>query len=172
MDIYFDTEFYEDGRTIELISIGMVREDGETYYAEVQGAGDICMRSEWLMENVRPHLTGPRKARSQIAMEIVEFVDIDPKFCAWYASYDWMVLCQLYGRMIDLPPTWPRFVRDFRQVAESKDLVAQVLEFDGPEHHALSDAKWLKRAVETYYWGQANPPITVKQSFPRKAGSW
>ena len=33
MKIFFDTEFIEDGKTIDLISIGMVREDGETYYA-------------------------------------------------------------------------------------------------------------------------------------------
>jgi hypothetical protein len=31
--IYYDEEFLEDGRTIELISIGLVREDGAEYYA-------------------------------------------------------------------------------------------------------------------------------------------
>jgi len=30
MKIWFDTEFYEDGRTIDLISIGLVREDGHS----------------------------------------------------------------------------------------------------------------------------------------------
>jgi hypothetical protein len=30
MKIWFDTEFYENGETIKLISIGMVREDGAT----------------------------------------------------------------------------------------------------------------------------------------------
>ena len=34
MRICFDTEFIEDGRTIDLLSIGLVREDGATYYAE------------------------------------------------------------------------------------------------------------------------------------------
>lgn len=28
--VFFDTEFIEDGRTIELLSIGMVRDDGRT----------------------------------------------------------------------------------------------------------------------------------------------
>jgi 3' exoribonuclease, RNase T-like len=31
--IFYDTEFIEDGRTIDLISIGMVAEDGREYYA-------------------------------------------------------------------------------------------------------------------------------------------
>ena len=34
MKIFFDTEFIEDGKTIDLLSIGAVRDDGETYYAE------------------------------------------------------------------------------------------------------------------------------------------
>lgn len=151
MRIYLDTEFYEDGKSIELISIGMVREDGETYYAEVQGAGLICEKNEWLMENVHPHLTGPRKARSQIAMEIVEFVDIYPEFWAWYGSYDWVVLCQLYGRMVDLPPTWPMFIQDFRQIsATTSEWCPRDSSIDGPVHHALSDAKWLDRAMSAW----------------------
>ena len=38
MRIWFDTEFIEDGRTIDLLSIGMVRDDGLEYYAEPQEA--------------------------------------------------------------------------------------------------------------------------------------
>ena len=30
---FFDTEFYEDGKTIDLISIGIVAEDGREFYA-------------------------------------------------------------------------------------------------------------------------------------------
>ena len=35
MRIFYDTEFLEDGKTIDLISIGMVAEDGREYYAVV-----------------------------------------------------------------------------------------------------------------------------------------
>ena len=34
MKFWFDTEFIEDGKTIDLISIGIVAEDGRTFYAE------------------------------------------------------------------------------------------------------------------------------------------
>ena len=66
MDLFYDLEFLEDGRTIELISIGMVCDDGREYYAVNAalaarwGAGRRLRRRirkhQWLMENVVPHL--------------------------------------------------------------------------------------------------------------------
>jgi hypothetical protein len=61
MRVYYDTEFLEDGRTIELISIGMVAEDGRELYAvnEEIGTGplhDRICKNQWLMENVIPSL--------------------------------------------------------------------------------------------------------------------
>lgn len=59
--IFYDTEFLEDGRTIELISIGMVAEDGRELYAvaeeiEVDPLRERIRRHPWLMANVVPHL--------------------------------------------------------------------------------------------------------------------
>jgi hypothetical protein len=55
--IFIDTEFIEDGRTIDLISIGLVAEDGREYYA-VSSEFDLkkLAASEWLMANVWPSL--------------------------------------------------------------------------------------------------------------------
>ena len=55
MRIWFDTEFIEDGRTVDLLSIGMVREDGATYYAEP--AETDRDRADKVYEGVEP-LTG------------------------------------------------------------------------------------------------------------------
>ncbi len=58
MTVYcYDTEFLEDGHTIELISIGIVCEDGREYYA-VNSEMDVdrIKRDDWLMRNVWPHL--------------------------------------------------------------------------------------------------------------------
>lgn len=103
MKIFFDTEFYENGRTIDLISIGMVREDGDTLYFETDFAKEKASSSDWLIQNVRPHLTGQEMSRGAIASEIITFAGDKPEFWTYYADYDWVVLCQLYGRMIDLP---------------------------------------------------------------------
>lgn len=55
--IYYDCEFIEDGRTIDLISIGMVAEDGREYYAV---SGEFSFKAlaanPWLVENVWPSL--------------------------------------------------------------------------------------------------------------------
>jgi hypothetical protein len=62
---YYDTEFLENGRTIDLISIGIVNEEGESYYAvnaevgesvEDGSLGKRIAASDWLMKNVVPHL--------------------------------------------------------------------------------------------------------------------
>lgn len=144
MKIFFDTEFYEDGKTIELISIGMVREDGASLYFETLNAHRLCAKSEWLVNNVEKYLTGENVASlDDIAAAIKEFAGDKPEFWAYYADYDWVALCQLYGTMMDLPNGWPMFCMDIKQIAVMKgyhELSKQVqIEM---EHHALADAIW------------------------------
>lgn len=53
----YDTEFLEDGRTIELISIGIVCDDGSEYYAVNSDMPvERIKRNDWLMKNVWPQL--------------------------------------------------------------------------------------------------------------------
>lgn len=150
--IWFDTEFIEDGRTIDLLAIGLVREDGATYYAEPEET-DRSRACEWVRANVLPHLTGPTKPRAVIAAEIVEFVGASPEFWAYYADYDWVALCQLYGRMVDLPKGWPMFCRDLKQVAGDRKLIPQTT----TEHNALTDAIWTKEAHAALSAAHAEP---------------
>jgi len=51
MKYFFDTEFIEDGRTIDLISIGIVSEDGRDYYA-INGECDFSKANDWVVDNV------------------------------------------------------------------------------------------------------------------------
>ena len=144
MKIWFDTEFIEDGRTIDLLSIGLVRADGATYYAEPAEA-DRSRADEWVRANVIPHLRGPVKPRAVIAAEIKAFVGDAPEFWAYYADYDWVVLCQLFGRMIDLPTGWPMFCRDVQQVRAEMG-VDGLPPQNGTAHNALDDALWTREA--------------------------
>lgn len=148
MKTWFDTEFIEDGKTIDLISIGMIREDGRTYYAEsdqyIPGKA-----SQWVKDNVLVHLEGHSTIvpRDVIAREIVEFAGEKPEFWGYYADYDWVVLCQLFGTMMDLPTGWPMYCRDIKQWCD--DLGNPKLPEQGKgEHHALADARWNKLAWE------------------------
>ncbi len=144
MKIWFDTEFIEDGKTIDLISIGMVREDGDTLYFET---GDWIpgKASQWVKDNVLAHLENNYTPRDIIARAIVEFVGEKPEFWAYYADYDWVALCQLYGTMTQLPEGWPMYCRDVKQLCDdlgNPSLPKQT----STEHHALADARWTKAA--------------------------
>lgn len=142
MKIWFDTEFIEDGKTIDLISIGMINEGGDKLYIENSDC-DKSKASTWVKENVFPHLSGPLMSRDSIARAVKSFVGPKPELWAYYADYDWVVLCQLYGTMMDLPEGWPMYCRDFKQYLDDRGnprIYKQVED----QHNALSDAIWLK----------------------------
>lgn len=61
--VYLDSEFLEDGVTIELISIGFEDENGATYYAvNADMPVDRIRTHDWLCKNVVPHLPLANKA--------------------------------------------------------------------------------------------------------------
>jgi hypothetical protein len=140
MRIFFDTEFIDDGNTVDLVSIGLVREDGAEYYAEPAEC-DRSKGCQWVQNNVIAHLTGPVKSRKQIAADIRVFCGPSPEFWAYYAAYDWLCLCQLYGRMLDVPSQWPNFVNDLQSIRYLQGVRAQPDQVE-TQHHALNDARW------------------------------
>lgn len=58
MLIFFDTEFTELGVDPRLISIGMIAEDGQTFYAELTDTYTQADCSHFAVEAVLPHLEG------------------------------------------------------------------------------------------------------------------
>jgi hypothetical protein len=149
MKIWFDTEFIEDGKTIELLSIGMVREDGKTLYLENMSS-DYSRASEWVWNNVITKLDPATHgvAREEIAPKILAFAGDKPEFWAYYADYDWVVLCQLFGTMMDLPKDWPMYCRDVKQLCDSIGNPRLAKQDAAEEHNALADALWTKQAWE------------------------
>ena len=56
MKIYLDSEFVDDGHTIDLVSIGLVSEDGrEIYMQSVEF--NPTKASQWVKDNVLSHLS-------------------------------------------------------------------------------------------------------------------
>jgi hypothetical protein len=206
---YLDTEFIEDGHTIDLISIGIVAEDGREFYAVNKGC-DFSKADDWVKENVISHLPPrprlpmectPReweeslawKSKAQITVDVAAFLkDLTPnnpgsaakqvrglipslltllgirdcsewteqslrilhwesfqapEIWAYYADYDWVAFCQLFGAMIDLPAGFPMYCRDLQQEADRLGVdLSKLPQTD--EHHALADARWTKAAHE------------------------
>lgn len=128
MRYFYDTEFIEDGRTIELISIGVVAEDGREYYA-VSTEFDAERAGSWVRTHVLPKLPSPAsplwRSRRQIRLDLEEFFQVDGgnpvELWAWVGAYDHVALCQLWGPMPSLPPAMPRFTRELRQLWEDRE---------------------------------------------------
>lgn len=201
--IYFDTEFSEGfikpvwwlpkwfpynkpKWTIELISIGMVRDDGEEYYA-INNSFSERNCNEWVKKNVLTKLpdrfivgdwendydgytsrsiiaSNPLyKSLEEIKNDVISFCDECPTLYAYFADYDWVVVCSnLFGRMIDLPNNWPFYCKDLKQILDEKVAIFCDLEIKSTsfkqsldriknwtqypkqkdEHSALSDAKF------------------------------
>ena len=164
--IDYDLEFLEDGRTIELISIGMVCDDVREYYAVNRDMPVRRIRKhKWLMENVVPHLPKghgdqrihmPKrwlfhyadhrvKHRTTIASEVAEFIRAagpDVELWANYGAYDHVALAQLWGPMTALPDGVPMFTNDIQQEARRLGIGWDALpkQLSG-EHNALADAR-------------------------------
>lgn len=185
MKYFIDTEFIEGfhkplfGKRrhfIDLISIGIVAEDGRAYYA-VSREYEYKNADKWVQENViqplykseihgdmRNHCDATNfhkyigSPNSVIAAEILEFMgcwrdqifwrvgnDV-PEIYGYYADYDWVLFCSLFGRMIDLPKGFPMYCRDLKQMMDERGMDVEWKRENCPdpegEHNALVDARW------------------------------
>lgn len=197
MKYFIDTEFIEGfhkplfGKRrhfIDLISIGIVAEDGREYYA-ISNEYNYNKASEWVQNNVILPMYidtvhgDPRnrydvsnfqyaygKSNKQIVEEILKFTGCwrdalfwragndAPEFYGYYADYDWVLFCSLFGRMIDLPKGFPMYCIDLKQSLDEaaakvpvgynvKDGLVSIKMSEGypkqlKEHNALADARW------------------------------
>jgi hypothetical protein len=143
---FYDCEFIEDGSTITLVSIGVVAADGREFYA-VSSEFDPSRAIEWVRRNVLSQLPSPSdpawRSRAQIRDDLLAFLT-EPgepiELWAWMASYDHVVLAQLWGDMRALSRQIPRFTHELRQLWESAG--SPPLPPAGPDaHDALADAR-------------------------------
>ncbi|NUP16575.1 MAG: hypothetical protein HOZ81_10800 [Streptomyces sp.] len=167
--IDYDLEFLENGRTIELISIGMVCDDGREYYAVNSDMPvDEILNHQWLKANVWPHLPlrgykpPPQinalqqsdgvldlhdtrvKPKWVIANEVRDFLQATPDLELWanYGAYDHVALAQLWGPMVRLPEGVPMFTCDIQQERARLGIPWDALpKQEQGEHNALADAR-------------------------------
>jgi len=148
MRYFIDTEFSERGpyKPIELISIALVTE-GDLHYYAVSGEYTISGCNKFVRANVLPQIEHEiLLPLSNIKQGILDFIGDDvPEFWGFYADYDWVVFCQIFGTMMDLPRGWPMYCRDIKQLCD--DLGNPKLPPEGKgEHNALADARWNRQA--------------------------
>lgn len=175
MRIAFDTEFNcTDNKTIDLISIALVTETGQEYYA-VSTEFDLSRCSDWLHENVLLQLpkidSGKQiverggykipdparfwKPREQIRSDIRGMINQSRpangkvELYAYFASYDFVALCELFGGMFELPDGCPQYVMDLRQRMTDLSLTKDQLPATPKnQHDALADARWVMECLK------------------------
>ena len=150
MKYFIDTEFIEDGKMIDLISIGIVDEQGREFYC-IRNGFDGSKANQWVTDNVlnKLDMNSPRFTTPEIVDRLFVFLagDKEPEFWGYYADYDWVVFCQLFGPMMDLPKGFPMYCRDIKQLCDYLGNPKLPEQGEG-EHNALEDARWNKKAYE------------------------
>lgn len=72
------------------------------------------------------------KSLERIKNEVVDFIDFgkpenmyeavsrssDVNFYGYYSDYDWVAFCSMFGKMIDLPENFPKYMRDLKQTLD------------------------------------------------------
>ncbi|AZA13966.1 polyadenylate-specific 3'-exoribonuclease AS [Corynebacterium choanae] len=151
MRYFYDTEFLDNGTTLELVSIGIVAEDGREYYACSTDfhPGDA---NQWVRTHVLSQLPSPAsplwKPRRLIAEEVAEFLLAhhpttqadNPQLWAWVGGYDHVVYAQLFGSMADMPARLPRFTHELKQYWEFAGR-PWIPTMSQGQHDALEDAR-------------------------------
>ena len=159
MLIFFDTEFTELGVDPRLISIGLISEDDQTFYAELTDTYTQADCSHFAVEAVLPHLEGG-KARvnmPELTMQLSKWLQAfkQPVTLACDSlAWDWMWMQEIFYSI----ETWPPNLDGKPVILKFNDevfnaAVEAAFASGLRRHHALDDAKanrtgWL--ALEVY----------------------
>jgi len=175
MKIFFDTEFTGLHKGTSLISIGLISEDGKTFYAELTDY-DETQVDEWLRENVIKNLFLKEKERTiseclkaSITDGIVEvygngeyvketlrlWLEQFDKVEMWSdcLAYDWVLFNDIFGHAFNIPSNVYYIPFDICTLFKIKGIDPDISreEFagiDGQKHNALHDAKVIKACYE------------------------
>jgi hypothetical protein len=158
MRFYIDAEFWERGPNfpIQLISIAIHADSRVDLYLINEDFNWEECNSEWLHQNVKPHLdqvVGVYAKHADMAKIILDYVRREtcgskPEFWGYYSDYDWVVFCQIFGSMINLPEGFPMYCLDIKQLCVMVGNPTLPKQAEG-EHNALLDARWNRKA---YYY--------------------
>ncbi len=157
MRVFIDTEFtnFDEPR---LISLGLVTDMGETWYAELADGWALHDCTEFVLKSVLPLLSNEKRDRLTRKAAAVALADwlvrvADGVFpvIVFDAQVDWRLLVGLLAEncpggavsMAPVPLSWPGSAMAYR----CNDLVEACLGSHPRRHHALVDVQALRQAV-------------------------
>lgn len=166
MKYFLDTEFNDNIPRIDLISAGVVAEDGREWYGVIEEYTKPSTRrsscNSWVKDNVITKLQVWDKINDGHGVEFVlgeeddlrygltNFIGNDPfpEFWAYYGHHDWVLITQLWGGFTYLPKKWPHACYDLHQFAKQYKLERSLPDKLTPEHNSLIDARWTKYSFD------------------------
>lgn len=159
MRVFFDTEFTGLHQNTTLMSIGLVDENGRTYYAELSDYNPTQL-NDWLRENVLTNFTGENtRTKPTLKAELTEWLSEYDSVEIWSdcLAYDWVLFNSIWGGAFDIPKHIYYIPFDICTMMKLKgvdpDINREEFAFGGvPEvaqkHNALWDAKVIKACYE------------------------
>lgn len=171
--VYFDTEFTGLHQKTTLISLGMIAESSETFYAEFTDY-DKGQVDEWIQQNVIDKLiitpsdnyafldkwqvlsdTSDIKAALEVWLNQFDKVEM------WSdcLSYDWVLFCQIFGHAFNIPKNVYYIPFDICTLFKAKGIDPDInrekyafgeylQEMKDQKHNALWDAKVIRKCCE------------------------
>ena len=157
--VFFDTAFSDlDAEKGELLSIGMVKPDGEELYLEIEYDGEP---SDWVKENVMPLLNSKKVSEENARDEIRSFLgDGSPYLLSYVNQFDAIFWYKLFGARTHPAAKIPidfssmLFTLGFNPGSLSNDDFLDDLGIDVSKyqkHNALDDAKLLKEVYIKFF---------------------
>lgn len=157
MKVFFDAEFTGLDKSAELLSIGLVSEDGQEFYAEVSDYDDAKV-SKWVRENVIAHFTKSLVlTKKELKLELEKWLCRFDKVDVWadVGHYDWVLFCDVFGGAFSIPKHVRYICFDLATLFLARGIDPDVNreEFAGTKgkiakHNALWDAKVAKACYE------------------------
>lgn len=169
MRVFFDTEFTGLHKNTTLISIGLISDEGKTFYAELTDYDESQIDS-WLKENVIANLSKTeaelfhmagitvRGDKATVAAALQEWLEQYESVEMWSdcLSYDWVLFNDLFGHAFNIPKNIYYIPFDLCTLLKIYNIDPDVNreEFagmDGAKHNALHDAKVIRACFNRIY---------------------
>ena len=152
---FFDTEFNDDSEQFacELISIGIISEEGKEYYGISNEFNAAAAAAEpWLKKHVIDKLDDPSTWVSveEIRKHILDMIEPAREIEFWSrnGSYDNVLLCQIFGGMGNLFETLRKekgiqkvTFRDIKELHRRAPEIKIRPKFEAGAHVAINDAR-------------------------------
>ena len=152
MRLFLDTEFTKLEPGYKLISIALVDEDENFFYAELNDTYKLEDCSDFVKSYVLPFLKGGKYVMSEHECKLaianwIEDRNVECILCSDNPSWDFPLLFPL------LEPLWPENLDKDQSIPVRVPSHVQeklVIEFDYDIHNALDDAMVMKKATLGY----------------------